>query len=282
MGLQKIIIIGFGDKNVTDKETGRFVLPINPENISRNHQINLENSASGGSQHNDGKHANTPSEDLRLEFLLDNTGTVEGNLLNGTPVSKQVEDFLNLTYKLQGNIRKPNFLKILWWDGFAFDCQLTNAQVTYTLFKPDGTPIRAKVNASFKQHTSAELRVVIEDKTSSVFTKVQSALEAGERITSVAQKAFSDASKFLEIARANDLVNFRKRLENAPLALPGISEAANQAQGILQQGQNAVNTAQNTLNTAQNALNTTQNTVNNVQNTAQEVKNVVNSAINLF
>ena len=275
MGLQKIIIIGFGDKNVTDKETGRFIIPINPENISRNHQINLENSASGGTQHNDGKHANTPSEDLRLEFTFDNTGTVEGNILDGTPVGKQVDDFLKLTYELKGGIRKPNFLKILWWDGFAFDCQLTNAQVTYTLFKPDGTPLRAKVNASFKQHTSAELRVVIEDKTSSIFTKVQGVIEAGERITNIAQKAFSDASKFLEIARANDLVNFRKRLENAPLTLPGLDEAANKIQGAVQGGQNALNTAQNTLNTVQN-------TAGNIQNTAQNAQNAVNSAINLF
>lgn len=275
MGLQKIIIIGFSDKNVTDKEAGRFVIPINPENISRNHQINLENSASGGSQHNDSKHANTPSEDLRLEFTLDNTGTVEGNILEGTPVGKQVEDFLNLTYKLQGGIRKPNFLKILWWDGFAFDCQLTNAQVTYTLFKPDGTPLRAKINASFKQHTSAELRVAIEGKTSAVFTKVQSVLEAGERITNVAQKAFSDAGKFMEIARANDLVNLRKQLGNAPLALPGLHEAVDQVEGTVQQGQNVVNSAQNAINTAQN-------TASNIQNTAQAAKNVVNSAINLF
>lgn len=191
------------------------------------------------------------------------------------PVGEQVDNFLNLTYKLDGDIRKPNFLKILWWDGFAFDCQLTNAQVNYTLFRPDGTPIRAKINASFKQHTSAELRVKLEDKATSVLTQIQKAVDAGERITNVAQKIYADANKFLEIAKANDMVNFRKPLQDILLTLPGINEATAKVQGVIQKGQDAVNTAQNAVNTAKI-------TAQKAQNIANSAQNVVSSARNLF
>lgn len=266
MSLQKIIIIGFGDKNQTDKEVGRFTIPINPENISRNHQINIEGSQSTGAQANGGKFSGAPSEDLRLEFTLDGTNTVEGNLLNKTPVSKQVDDFLKLTYQLNGEIRKPNFLKILWWDNFSFDCQLTSAQVNYTLFKPDGTPLRAKVTASFKQHISNELRVLKEDKATGALTQVQKMVDAGERITSIAQKVYADANKFLEIAKSNDLVNFRKTLPDIPLTLPGINEATAKVESALQQGQNAVNTATNTVQKAKEITNSAQNAVNSARN----------------
>ncbi|MFM9946774.1 MAG: hypothetical protein ACKV1O_02440 [Saprospiraceae bacterium] len=246
--MRKVTIVAFSDEATVNSEIGRFTLPINPENISRNHQINLEDTQAPGNQANNANHAASRPEELRLEFTLDNTNTVEGNLLEGTPVGKQVEDFLKLTYKLNGDIRKPNFLKIIWWDDFVFDCQLSNAQVNYTLFLADGTPLRAKISATFRQHVAPNVRVAIEDKATGALTKTQSAAETGARITSVAQKAYADPNSYLQLAKANDLVNFRKALQDTQLVLPAVASAAEEAKKTAEQVRNTASAAQNTAN----------------------------------
>ncbi|WP_421795246.1 hypothetical protein [Haliscomenobacter sp.] len=287
MSLRKIVLIAFGDETLARSELGRFTIPINPESYTRKHQIHLENSQNPGSQSNNARHGSTPVEELRLEFIFDNTNTIEGNLLNGTEVSKQVEDFLKLTYKLNGDIRRPNFLKIIWANDFVFDCQLAEASVNYTLFKPDGTPLRAKISATFKEHKAPFIRVQEEGKVSELGNAVATVSQNGERVANVTQKAYTAANSLLQVAKANDLVNFRKTLNEASqLVLPAINQAQNALQGGVAQVQNAANqarnAAQNAANTAQNAVNqakiAAQNASGAVQNTANQVKNAAQNA----
>lgn len=282
MSLRKIVIIAFGDETLARSELGRFTLPINPESYTRKHQIHLENSQNPGSQSNNARHGSTPVEDLRLEFIFDNTNTIEGNLLNGTAVSKQVDDFLKLTYKMNGAIRKPNFLKIIWANDFVFDCQLAEASVNYILFKPDGTPLRAKISATFKEHKAPAIRVEEEGKVNEVNSAVASLEQNGERIANITQKAYNATNSVLQVAKANDLVNFRKTLNEATqLVLPAVQNAQNALQSGVAQAQNAANQARNA---AQNAANTAQNAVNQakstVQNATQAAQNAANSAKN--
>lgn len=282
MSLRKIVIIAFGDETLVQSELGRFTLPINPESYTRRHQIHLENSQNPGSQSNNARHGSTPVEDLRLEFIFDNTNTIEGNLLNGTAVSKQVDDFLKLTYKMNGTIRKPNFLKIIWANDFVFDCQLAEASVNYTLFKSDGTPLRAKISATFKEHKAPAIRVEEEGKVNELGNSVATVTQNGERVANITQKVYNAANSVLQVAKANDLVNFRKILDNAlPLVLPAVQNAQNALQSGVAQVQNAANQARNA---AQTAANTAQNAVNqaksSLQNASQVAQNAANQAKN--
>ena len=60
---------------------------------------------------------------------------------------------------------KPNYL-IITWGSLSFRCFLTSMDVEYKLFKPDGTPLRAMVKATFKRFIEAEERVAEENNNS--------------------------------------------------------------------------------------------------------------------
>jgi Contractile injection system tube protein len=293
MSLRKIVIYAFSDETQTTSEIGRFVLPLNPESYKRSHQITLENSQNPGSQSNNGRHANTPVEELSLEFTLDNTNTIEGNLLNGVEVSKQVGDFLNLTYKLNGDVRRPNFLKIAWADDFVFDCQLSKADINYTLFRPDGSPLRAKVAATFKEHKAPQIRVSEEGRVSNTQARVENVLQAGNRLVNVVEKAYSGNNNLLEVAKANNVVNLRKPLDDlkkslgdAPLALPATGPAADVLQRGVEQARGAAsaarNAAQDAANAAQGTVAGAQNLAQSLQGGAQNASGAVSNAVNML
>lgn len=49
----------------------------------------------------------------------------------------------------------PPNIEFVWGDGLAFKCILEKFKfIGYTMFKPDGTPIQAVVNVTFKEYTT--------------------------------------------------------------------------------------------------------------------------------
>lgn len=313
MSLRKVIIYAFGDENHAGSEIGRFVLPINPESYKRSHQIQLEDTQNPGAQSNNSKHARTTPEEFNLEFMLDGTKTVEGNMMMDVPVSKQVKQFLDLTYKMNGDIRKPNFLKIVWDDDFVFDCQLSKADVNYTLFRPDGSPLRAKVSATFREHKAPKIKVSEEGRVSNTQNRVENALGSGNRLANVVKSA-SSSNKIMDIAKANDMANLRKTLpDNAQLVVPadaGVNKpfedgvkmaqsAANEARNVAQNASNAARSAQavvagandalrnlrqgnlsGAVNNAKDAAKNAQDAINTAKNAAQSAKNAAEQAKN--
>ena len=72
-------------------------------------------------------------------------------------VMETIQEFKKHTYEYDGDIHSPYYLKLIWSDLFKgreknrlFRCKLTKLSITYKLFKPDGTPLRAELAATFK------------------------------------------------------------------------------------------------------------------------------------
>lgn len=145
-GLTKVLIEAFTDKKleVKDSKFPSFTLPINPESYSKNYKVEYDTSQGQGNQGTDPKFKSTAPEELKLDFIFDGTGTVEGYVHNNELVSKQITTFLNTVYFMEGEIHRPKFLKVHWGKQFTFECVLSNLDINYTLFKPDGEPLRAK------------------------------------------------------------------------------------------------------------------------------------------
>jgi Contractile injection system tube protein len=47
--------------------------------------------------------------------------------------------------------RRPAVYHFVWGKPFVFRCVVTSLKVTYEMFLPDGTPVRAKVNLTLKE-----------------------------------------------------------------------------------------------------------------------------------
>lgn len=91
------------------------------------------------------------------------------------------------------------------WGVFRFVAVITDMTQKFTLFKQDGTPVRAKVDATFTQH------VDLEDYPSQNPTSGGGPGErihqvvAGDRLDNIAYSVYGDATKWRKIAERNHL-----------------------------------------------------------------------------
>ncbi|NIQ03220.1 MAG: hypothetical protein GWM98_24870, partial [Nitrospinaceae bacterium] len=86
------------------------------------------------------------SREFSLDLLFDGTGA------SGTPldVQKTIEDF-EKTVGYSGKAHRTKFLKVQWGN-FIATCVMESHSINYKLFRPDGTPLRVVISATFKEH----------------------------------------------------------------------------------------------------------------------------------
>lgn len=233
--LTKVVFVAYEDKRY-GKEIGRFTLPINPEQLSRSFKVEYDKQQSQGAKGNDPKFKFIRPEELRFDFIFDGTGVIP--VSNQTTQSNQprsfhkdvigqINKFLNLVYVMNGKTHKPNFLRLLWGDLFGtnnvFDCVLKDLQINYTLFAPDGKPLRAKISAGFVGFIEQVRRVREENKKSPDVTHIRKVV-GGDRLPLLTQDIYGDPTYYLQVAKVNGLVNFRRLATNTDLRFPPVEK----------------------------------------------------------
>lgn len=100
------------------------------------------------------------------------------------------------------------------WGVFRFVAYIQSMTQRFTLFKPDGTPVRAKVDVTFKGYTDVEDHGPQNPSSGGGPIERVWRVIAGDRLDTIAAEVYRDATKWRLIAQHNNLVN--------PLALrPG-------------------------------------------------------------
>jgi hypothetical protein len=219
--VEKIVIRPFLNAK-QDKSAGPdFVIPINPESYAQSYKVELKQKPTGGNQGSNPEYKYTTPEQLKLDFVLDNTGTIEGNILDGTEITTQVDKLMDAVYRMKGEAHKPATLKIQW-GLYTFDCVLTTLDINYVLFKPNGEPLRAKVSATFIQYTEPTRRVAIEDKHSpDLYRSVRVA--DGDTLPLLSYKNYGDPTWYTQLAYYNELVSVRALKTDQELIFPPIN-----------------------------------------------------------
>jgi Contractile injection system tube protein len=224
--MTKVEIKTFSDKTYrSEKKNENFKIPVNPENMTRTLKIEHDHTQSRGSGGNNSKFDMMKSEELKFDFILDGTKTIEnyGQDLIEKPVSEQIEAFLKAVYKMDGETHKPNFVKIIWGKDFSFDCVMNSLNISYTLFRPDGVPLRAKLSASFAGFTEPLAQSRKDDKNSPDLTHVHSVNDA-EKIFNKSNQIYKTPMLYMQVARANKLVNLRSLKGVTQLIFPPLAK----------------------------------------------------------
>lgn len=230
MTLTKVKIEAFNKNDFTGK-IGEFELPINPEQFTQSFKVENDRSQAQGSQGNDPKFKYTRPEELKLDFTLDGTGVVPVKANPGEfhrNFLEQLQAFLNVVYTMDGETHRPNFLRLLWGNfSFnnrnGFDCVLSDLQINYTLFAPDGTPLRAKLSATFLSYTELERRLREENRRSPDVTHMRKVM-AEDTLPLMTYRIYNDPAYYLQVAKANGLVNFRHLATNTDLRFPPLEK----------------------------------------------------------
>lgn len=211
MELSKFEIKAYSDNKFEKEEKGKdFIVPINPESFTRNLKVERDTTKGHGNQHTDSKFTGTAPEELRIEFILDGTGTMEGyakSMVN-LAVADQLKKLLDCVYNYDGKIHSPRYLLVHYGSELNFKCVLTSLDINHTLFKADGSPLRAKISANFLQYVAPETRAKKERNSSPDLTHERVA-KAGDRLDLMTYKIYDSPAYVLQVAVKNDLSTIR-------------------------------------------------------------------------
>lgn len=227
-GLEKLLIEAYSDE-AFNQPAGSLRLWINPEKYTRTYTICYNDRTAQGSPGGSPDFNRIPSEEMKLELVFDGTGVVPGPLpgvlpFTGDGISEQIEEFTGLVFDYDGGIHSPRYLR-LTWGSLSFDCRLTELTLTYTLFKPDGTPLRARGDATFLQYTTEKVRAREVNDQSPDVTHVVT-VTAGDTLPYLCWKVYGDSAWYARVAEANRLDSFRELRPGMQLVFPPLEDAA--------------------------------------------------------
>jgi contractile injection system tube protein len=222
--LAKLIIHSF-EKNDFKKETFSFTTPINPETFTKTNHIELDTSRGHGQPGTNPKYKSTAPEELKIEFVLDGTRTMEGYVeaYNTMEVTDQIKAFTKCVYQYEGSIHRPRFLIVRWGSELRFPCVLSHMDVNYTLFKANGDPLRAKITANFIKYET-EAAIFAANHISSPDLTHYRVVKQGDRLDLMTFDIYDDPGLLLQVARANGLTSLRNIKAGTALYFPPINK----------------------------------------------------------
>src|SRR6187402_1511776 len=238
--ITKLTIDTYKDSGYEQKVgSGVFNAFINPTGFSMTYKTKLNTDQAVGTPKNDLKYIASAPSDLQLEFLFDGTGVTESNSGNAlvnkisqalgkksaftkTAVKDQIDAFYEATGKLDGGLHKP-FCVVITWGDLSFKGILSEFTIEYKMFTNEGKALRAIGKAKFSESISPELANAEAKKNSPDLTHIRT-VNAGDTLPLMTQNIYGDSKYYLEVAKANGLINFRQLTPGLELIFPPIDK----------------------------------------------------------
>jgi hypothetical protein len=226
----------------SNKQGDTYTVQMNPESYTVNYQVNYNLDPAQGENTTDPKYLGTANPTSEFTFLFDGTGVVPppagpldnvpiagaiASAISGGPddydVNTELEKFSKVVYAYSGTDHRPRRLRLRWGTQ-QFDGVLTSLAITYKLFKPNGTPLRAEARCSFQQSIPVVERNN-RDKTSSPDLTHRRTAIAEDKLMLMSQDIYGKPDYYLEVARANRLFNFRKLKAGQQIFFPPLKKS---------------------------------------------------------
>ncbi len=202
-----------------DSSKQKFEVMLNPSSYKHDFAIQYNTQETLGQSGGELKFSATDLEKVNFDIVIDGTGVVDtgGSLVE---VKTQVENLKTIVYDYDGTQHEPTPVRLLW-GSLIFFGRLTTMSVDYTLFKPSGEPLRAKVSLAFSGFMSKNEESLKANRSSPDLTHIVE-VRAGDSLPLLCYKIYKNPSYYTDIARVNNLGSFRglepgTRLQFPPL-----------------------------------------------------------------
>jgi nucleoid-associated protein YgaU len=166
---------------------------------------------------------------LSMDLFFDSTEGGTG--ATALPVTEEVEKFHKLV-SIKGDLHYPPLVQVTWGDNFpganfgesnqpaqTFTAVVLSVSRRFTLFNPDGKPLRAIVSIALKQFATVAEQVTAINFKSPDHTR-QHVVQEGETLPLIAYDAYGDASQWRVIATHNNIAEVRLIAPGTALELP--------------------------------------------------------------
>lgn len=228
--LEKMLILAF-DSSESAESGGRaeakdsFEALINPETYTLDYKLKFSGSGQGqGTSGKQLKYEYTEPEEMTVEFLFDNTGIIDGKPHDS--ITDDIKKFKQVLAEYKGDAHEPRHFKLVWGENSIFKGRVTEISITYKMFKPDGTPIRAVAKVKFKSSIEEQKRAAKENKSSPELTHIRK-VKAGDTLPLMCYRIYGDPKYYLEVAKTNNCSNFRFLKQGQDIVFPPIDKTEN-------------------------------------------------------
>ncbi len=221
--LEKMTITAYSDGKFSKQVGKPFPVYINPEKYTQDYRICYNNVQAQGSPGGSPDFNKIADEKMSFELVFDGTGVIPSPIPGVVPytedgIKTQIDEFKKLVFNYNGNIHSPNFLKLAWGT-MLFKCRLTTLNLTYTLFKPDGTPLRARANVNFVGYTD-EVELAKQANKSSPDLSHLVTVKGGDTLPLMCYGIYGSSAYYIQVARVNKLTDFRSLRVGMQLLFP--------------------------------------------------------------
>lgn len=107
------------------------------------------------------------------------------------------------------------------WGAYIFPCIIERATKRFTMFLPDGTPVRARLNITLKEYKEFETQVKEISLQSADRTKTRQ-VKQGDSLWFIAAKEYGNPALWRYIAEANEIDNPRVLKPGMELIIPAL------------------------------------------------------------
>ena len=188
-----------------------------PERHQQNDRQNMPRRHAQGENEPEAFFAGSEGEDFEFDVIIDGTGS------GGSKREVLVDvEWLKTTTGFNGILHHPNYLLIVWGT-FIRTAVLQNMTVNNTMFRPDGSPLRAEVKLSFRKHVP-KIQSLLESRLSSPDLTQQRIFRKGDRLDLLCNRHYRDHRYHIAVAEANGLTSFRFTEPGSEIVLPPIAK----------------------------------------------------------
>ncbi|WP_163411035.1 CIS tube protein [Flavobacterium ajazii] len=218
--LELMKITGYTDEEFQNKfSAAPYTFMINPDTIKIQKSIEYNEQQAPATSSASQKYKSTPSDKLSFEMVIDCSGIVDTKRID---MAKEIKALETIIYTYNGKIHRPNFVKVQWGQNITFNGVLDSIDISYTLFRPDGSPLRAKIALAFSQYISPKSVTMIDAPQSPDLTHIVNVTE-GMSLPQLCLQTWDDDSLYIQVAQFNNLNKFRNLSGINKLIFPPIN-----------------------------------------------------------
>lgn len=220
----KMVFEAYEDEKFTKKASPHtFTLQINPESFTLSHATAVKTEVMDAKTEAVDKPKIPSERTLSLNFPLDQSGVMLLPIKNRVlTLTKTIELFLKVCIEVNGNIHTNNYL-VVRWGNFSFKCRCESADIKYTLFNPLGKPVRAVITAKFKEFIDRKTEQSQRNNNSPDMSHLVT-IRQGDSLPALCESIYGDPKYYLQVARVNDLVDFRRLEPGSRILFPRLEQ----------------------------------------------------------
>ncbi|MDX1413883.1 MAG: LysM peptidoglycan-binding domain-containing protein [Candidatus Promineifilaceae bacterium] len=220
MALEKAVI-EILDKEVIDPSRGlKAIMPVqfNPAEYSLNKGAQIAEIAIPGLDSPLLQFVRGQNEKLTLEFFFD---TTESGMGESAVDVRSLTDPFYLLAKIQPKTHAPPRVRFVWGEGIRFKAIIESVGQKFSLFNPNGIPLRATLSMSFREYKTLEDQVA-ELNLQSADHRRRRVVQRGETLVQIAAEVYDDPGQWRAIAEQNGISNPLHLAPGTELDIPAL------------------------------------------------------------